>query len=103
MTPDEKQAFANEAEKALAHPLVQNVMTEFMDNIGIAMEGLPRYGITKVAHYAATVARAQALGIDIEELRTTASEHMDHAMDIAARMLVADKEVIFVTPDVEAQ
>ena len=79
MTSDEKQAFANEAEKALDHPLVRDVIEEFADNMGFALEGLPFYGIMKVAMYTATVARAQALGIDPDELRHT-PEEADAAM-----------------------
>ena len=74
MTSDEKQAFANEAERALAHPLVRDVIEEFADNMGFDLEGLPKYGMMKVAMYAATVARAQALGIDPNDLRHTPEE-----------------------------
>ena len=55
MTTDEKQAFANEAEKALSHPLVIEVIDELAFNLtnGSHRDGLVRYGIKKVAMYKA--------------------------------------------------
>jgi hypothetical protein len=70
---DWKQQHANEAEKALDHALVKNVIEEQMQNLGTD-NALVRYGLTKIAMYAASVARAQALGIDPDELRHTPEE-----------------------------
>lgn len=87
MTID-RQAFANEAEKALDHPLVASVIDELLSNLGVSRESDEFYGIAKVAMYVATVARAQALGIDPDELRMTADEAdvalREHAEHLAA-------------------
>lgn len=56
-----------------------------MDNINVADTGLPAYGIRKVAHYAAMVARADALGFDPNLLRMTKAEATSHQLDLAAR------------------
>lgn len=74
MTPDERQAFANEAEKAMIHPEVEDAMREFAFNMRFEFDGLPRFGLMKIAQRAAMVARAQALGVDIEELRPSPAE-----------------------------
>ena len=60
---------ANEAERVLEHELVKDVMEEFAGNMKFSLSGLPAYGLAKVVCYAAQVARAQALGIDPDELR----------------------------------
>lgn len=91
-----KQEFADEAEKALQHPLVENVMEEFAGNMRFKLEGLPEYGLRKVAAVAAQVARAQALGIDPDTLRLTPEEARGVQMDIALRMALSDMdEVVF--------
>lgn len=103
MNHDEKRAFANEAEKALAHPLVKGVMEEFADNMGFELKGLPRYGLAKVAHYAASIARAQALGIDPEDLRSTPQETTEHQMRLAEKAIEAGvPTTIIVTPPADA-
>jgi hypothetical protein len=89
MSPADKQQFANEAEKALDHEAVQHAIQEFADNMGFVLEGLPAYGLNKVAHYAAMVARAQALGIDPDELRYTPEEANGALMEKAAQMVYA--------------
>lgn len=98
MDSAEKQAFADEAEKALDHELVQKVMLEFADNMGFAFEGLPKIGLLKIAMYVATVARAQALGIDPDELRHTPQEGFDAQMRIAEAFTRAGKPVTIVVP-----
>jgi hypothetical protein len=80
---DWKQHHANEAEKAVYHPMVQHVIEEFARNMKISLDGLPRYG-QKIATYAAQVARAQTLGIDPELLRLTADEYNSEALRLAA-------------------
>ena len=82
---DWKQRHANEAHRAVEHPLVQEVMAEFADNMGFALTGLPAYGLAKVAHYAAQVARAQALHFDPELLRLTPEEANRVQWELAAR------------------
>lgn len=81
---DWKQHHADEASKAVNHPLVQDVMAEFADNMGIALEGLPKWGLTKIAMYAAQVARAQALGFDPDLLRLDPAEANSQLLRLAA-------------------
>lgn len=85
---DWKDAHANAASNSIEHPLVEQVIEEFMDNIGLADSGLPAYGIRKVALYAAQVARAHALGFDPELLRATPEESTSHQLDMAARAVL---------------
>lgn len=101
MTGDEKQAFANEAEKALEHPLVEEVIDELLFNLRLRgqQSSLPRYGIKKVAMYVATVARAQALGIDPDTLRMTNDESDEVQMRLVEAALGAGKPVIAVIAD----
>ena len=74
---DWKNDHANEASKAVKHPICQAVIEELIDNLGVSHKGLPAYGIRKVALYAAQVARAQALGFDPDLLRVNAAEAND--------------------------
>lgn len=85
MTSDWKNDHANSASASIKHELVEGVIEEFMENIGLADKGLPAYGIRKVAHYAAMVARADALGFDPNLLRMTNAEATSHQLDLAAR------------------
>jgi len=87
MDAEAKERFADEASKALDHETVQNVMKEYADNMNFVLEGLPAYGLQKVAHYAALVARAQALGIDPDELRYSRDEANSALLETAARMV----------------
>lgn len=80
-----KNTHANQAQTAVSHALVEGVIEEFMDNIGIADQGLPSYGVRKVAHYAAMVARAQALGFDPDLLRLSNSEATSLQLELAAQ------------------
>lgn len=95
---DWKQAHADEAEKALATPLVQGVIQEQLANLGREDDSLARYGLMKVATYAAQVARAQALGFDPELLRLNADE-ADAAMLAKARMAVAAGKPVWLIDD----
>lgn len=85
---DWKQDHADAAETALEHGLVQRVIEEFADNMGFNLEGLPKYGMFKVASTVAQVARAQALGFDPDLLRLS-DEEADVRMLKVARMAVA--------------
>lgn len=85
---DWKDAHATAASTSIEHPLVEGVIEEFMDNIGLADSGLPAYGIRKVALYAAQVARAHALGFDPELLRATPEEATSRQLDLAARAVL---------------
>lgn len=88
-TADWKEKHANEASTSIKHDLVEGVIEEFLDNVGIADKGLPAYGIRKVAYYAAMVARADALGFDPNLLRMTGQEAASHQLDLAARAVLA--------------
>ena len=89
MTSDERQAFANQAERALTHDLVKNVIEEAILNHG--EKPLLRYSLMKVAMYTATVARAQALGIDPDELRNTPDEAEAQGLARARAFVAAGK------------
>lgn len=97
-----KQKHANESDKVLNHALVVGVIDELMDNLanncGVRPgDALVRYGLTKVAMYAAQVARAQALGFDPDLLRTTESESNAHMFRIARMAVESGKPVVFIT------
>lgn len=67
---DWRKRHADASAAAVETKLVQDVIRELCQNLGVRFgHGLPWYGITKVAHYTANVARAQALGMDPEDLR----------------------------------
>lgn len=69
MTDEERQEFSNAAQSALNEPFLQEIMQEFADNMNFNLEGLPKYGLTKIAFHAALFARAHALGVAIEDLK----------------------------------
>lgn len=94
MTSNEKQAFANEAEKALDHALVKDVIEEQLGNLGRTDDGLARYGLTKIAMYTASVARAQALGIDPDDLRHTPEEANASLLRTARAFVAAGKPAL---------
>lgn len=88
-TTDWKDEHANKASASIKHELVEGVIEEYLDNLGIEDKGLPAYGIRKVAHYAAMVARADALGFDPNLLRMTNTEAQSVQLDLAARAVFA--------------
>lgn len=92
-----KKVHANEAEKALEHPLVKDVIAEFMDNVGIPDEGLPHYGI----RYVASVARAETLGFDPDLLRLTPEEAMSNQLRLAAEAALRGVPVRLIERDVD--
>jgi hypothetical protein len=100
-TGDWKNAHANAASESIKHDLVEGVIEEFMDNVGIPDTGLPAYGIRKVALYAAQVARAHALGFDPNLLRMTPDEATSHQLDLAARAVLAGVPVHMLDLDQE--
>ena len=85
---DWKQAHANAADRTIEHPLMRAVMAELRANLGVSDNSLPAYGIAKVAHYAAQVARAQALGFDPDLLRMSADEAHSEQLRLAAEATV---------------
>jgi hypothetical protein len=86
---DWKNVHANAAGKALDHDLVKDVIAEYAENMGFDPEnGLPAYGVRKVAMYAAQVARAQALGFDPNLLRMTDEETNSDLLALAAEAVL---------------
>ncbi len=81
---DWKQTIANLAAAVVDHDLVQDVCHEQAQNFHIPYSGLHRYGLEKVASYAATVAIAQTFGIDPDLLRLTPDEANTELMKMAA-------------------
>jgi len=102
MSTDWKNDHANAANASIEHELVEGVIEEFMDNIGLADKGLPAYGIRKVARYAAMVARAHALGFDPNLLRMSNSEATSHQLDLAARAVALGIPVHMIEADPDA-
>lgn len=92
MTDDWKQKLAEDADGALKHDLVTSVIDEYIDNMSPVVDlskGLPRYGLTKIAHYVAIVARAQALGIDPDLVRLSATEANKQMLALAKRAAIS--------------
>ena len=79
-------------------PIVQTVMEEFAQNMRFSLEGLPGYGLAKVAGYAATVARAQALGVDVDDLMVTTEEFRDWATQFTAEQVYEGVPVVLIDP-----
>lgn len=90
---DWKTAHANESCKALDHDLVSGVIDEQMGNIG-SDSALVRYGLTKIAMYAAQVARAQALGFNPDLLRLSSEEANEEQLKLARAAVAAGKPVL---------
>lgn len=81
---DWKQHHADEASRVLHHELVKSAMQEFAANMGFDLDGLPAYGLAKIATHAAQVARAQALGFDPDLLRLDPDEANSQMIRMAA-------------------
>lgn len=87
MTADWKQVHADASDDAVNHPIVQAAIAELMDNLGLE-SGLVNYGMSKIASYAAQVARAQAQGFDPELLRLTPDEANSALLHLAAEAVL---------------
>lgn len=96
---DWKRDHANASEAAIRHPMVLEVMQEFADNMGFKFEGLPRYGLMKIASYVAQIARAQALGFDPDLLRLSDEEANAQLLATARQAVAAGKPVLRVEGD----
>jgi hypothetical protein len=97
---DWKQVHADASEEGvLDHPLVLRAMEEFADNMGFKLEGLPRYGLMKIASYVAQVARARALGFDPDLLLLTAEEADAQALEKARMAVAKGKPVLRIDAD----
>ena len=96
MTPEDKQRFADDAERAVLHELTQESIDELLRNLGADRESLPYYGILKVCNVAAQIARAHALGIDPETLRMTDEEATAAMVALARSFAASGKPVIVI-------
>jgi hypothetical protein len=90
---DWKQKHADDALKAVRHPLVTDVIEEQLFNLNRKDDPLVKYGLTKIALYAATVARAQALGFDPDLLRLSPDEANQETIKRAERIILAGGDV----------
>lgn len=70
---DKRELIRKAAEKngnlTLRDELIEHVQEELADNLGVSQDGLPWYGIGKVAMYSAQVSAAIARGINPAVLR----------------------------------
>lgn len=96
---DIRREIADEAAKALDAKLVQEALTEFAGNMGFERKGLPEYGLMKIVNYVASVAHAQARGLDPEVLRMAPEEAEAHIMARARAMVAAGKPVLKIDDD----
>lgn len=103
MSADWKQMIADAADVTLNHPIVDGVIDEQLGNMGCGRGTLVHYGLSKIAHYAAQVSRAQTLGIDPELLRASNAEAAAVQADILARLVEAGIPVQVVTVDQGAE
>lgn len=102
MSAEWREAFcaenASASDDTLKHPLVRDVVDEQMGNLN-REDALARYGLNKIAMYAAQVSRAQALGVDPDILRNTDGEYVRHVFTQAARLTGRGVPVVIVTTD----
>ena len=76
------------ADGVIAHALVEGVMAELRGNLGVSDDGLPAYGIAKVAHHAAQVALATAWGVNPDALKMTTGEAASEQWRMAAEAVL---------------
>lgn len=95
---DLRRDFANLADTTIAHPLVQEVITELLGNLSATPTGLPAYGIRKVANAVAQVSRAQTLGIDPQVLIMDADEANEELAKFVCGVAEDGQPVWVVTP-----
>lgn len=94
-----RREIADEAAKAWDTKLVQDALTEFAGNLRFERKGLPEYGLMKIVNYVATVAHAQARGIDPELLRLSPEEAEAALLERARAMVAAGKPVLKLDDD----
>lgn len=93
----ERKAIQADAGEAVEHPYVARVMAEFAMNMGFRLDGLPEYGMKKVAAYAAIVGACIARGVDPKVLESTPESGLAEA--IALVEALAGKPVFVVVGD----
>lgn len=76
LSSQEKEDIAKDADAAINHEFVLNAMKEFASNMDFSLDGLPKYGLMKIAHITASVAIACERNIDPEDLRITQEEFL---------------------------
>jgi len=99
MADDWKRDHANASEEAAKHGLVDDVLSEFADNMGFRRDGLPEYGLQKIVMTVAQVVRARTLGFDPELLRLTADEARAQSLAKARIAVAAGKPVLRIEGD----
>src|SRR5690606_31814571 len=94
---DWKQAHADEAERFAQHPLIEDVLSEFADNMNFQRKGLPEYGLWKIVGYVAQVVLARARGFEPDVLRMNNDEFMEvqrrrmnHLVDAGVPVIMTD-------------
>lgn len=96
MSGDWKQQFANEVDKAIAHPITQEAIDELLFNLRSSRNRMEYYGLLKICNVVGHIARAQALGIDPETLRMTDDEASEVVRDRIRAVADAGNPVIVV-------
>lgn len=91
-----KQKHASDCDAAVGHDLVKKVIDEFLMNIRATDDALVRYGCTKIATYAAQVARAQALGFDPNLLRLDPAAANEELMKLAQLAVESGKPIVVI-------
>lgn len=107
MNAAEKNAHADEANAFADHVFVDEVLTEFADNMNFERKGLPEYGLKKIVRYVAQVVLARARGFEPEVLSMTDEEYMEFQrrqinalVDAGVPVIVTDGEhVISIDPE----
>jgi hypothetical protein len=94
VTPEEKTAHANEAERFAKHQIIEDVLSEFALNMHFERKGLPEYGLKKIVYHTAQVVLARARGFEPDLLLLTDEEAHEKQMRMADAILAAGKPVV---------
>ena len=99
---DWKKDFANEVDKAIFHEMTQQAIDELLFNLRADRNSMAYYGLLKLCNTVGHVARAQALGIDVDRLRMDANESAEWMMTLAESAAEGGAPVLVVTvPEVD--
>lgn len=91
-----RQAIVEHSNKTLEQELVKYVQEELANNLGVPQNGLPWYGIGKVANYSAQISAALAWGINPDILRysgVVTDEEIGKAYEKLADLNIVPTEV----------
>ena len=102
MTGNWKKEFANEVDKAILHPMTQAAIDELLFNLRSDRNRMEYYGLLKLCNTVGHVARAQALGVDVDSLRMDAEESAEWQGKLVKAFVDAGKPVILVEVPEEA-